>query len=445
MSDGPGRLVHKPVPSAALPRVLPLVCVLGLILRLVAVFHLKTYNDDYSTADIGAIPYNLLQGHGYTYNGVESAYFGPGYTLLWAGLMEVFGVTGGQLVLQLLQVVALSILPIIWYGISLRIIDSKAIALVSAIALALYPELVVLSATMYSDTLVLFLWVVFLALVLRWRDSPTLASGLVLGLTTGALILTKGRMLVFVLGVVLYFLVVDRPRLRAAQLHRQLLPLAACLVLMSAWVARNAVQLHSFVVSESTFGYNLWIGHNPAANGTGKYRAGGGGLVNQGDTRPGTGFPQPRSLAVELAATNGEGPTDAVYRRAAFSYIRQHPGSEVSLTARKIVDTWWRDPKSTFTRNPAYLLPWIVTLVFFVWGLLKSFHSPRVYALAYIVFVVATLLDVIFFVVPRFRIPAYPFVFQVAALGVVAAGEILTARSGRWGERLGSLALRLVR
>ncbi len=429
------------------PRLLVFVCAASFVARLAVIFYFGTYETDYSTADIGTIPYNLIDGDGYTYQGRPSAYIGPGYTLLWAGMMEVFGTTGGQLAIQLLQALALSTLPLVWYRVSERIFGSSLVSLVSSVWLAIYPELLFLSATMYLDSVALFLWVLLLAALLRWRQTGGARLGATLGLLAGILVLTKGRMLVLVVATLLLFLIVDGRRSPARALRQYLVPVVCAALLMTPWVVRNWIQLDGFVLTESYLGYNLWIGHNVNANGTGKLRVGGGGLISAdslGLKEASGHYPEPPRLVAELRTAKTDPQVDRFYRRQAFRDIEKNPSREVGLTLRKIFYSWWRDPKSVFTKHPAYLLPWSFTLIFFVIGLAKSFVRPRRYLLVYLVCAVTTLLQVVFFVVPRFRLPVYPFVFGVAALGLVQLAEMVAARSARWRATYGAATVRLL-
>jgi 4-amino-4-deoxy-L-arabinose transferase-like glycosyltransferase len=427
-----------------------LICLASFLLRLVIAFYLRNYKDDYSATDIGMIPYNLFHGHGYTYGARASAYFGPGYSFLWAGLMYVFGATAGQLAVQLLQALALSLLPIVWYFVALKLFDNKMVALLSAAWLALYPELLVLSATMYSDSIVLFLWVAFFGLLVRWQQSKSNLLGVLIGLSMAGLVLTKGRMLAFVAVALAYFFILERKD-KTARLGRYVVPLITAALLMAPWVVRNWVQLHAFIPTESSLGYNVWIGHNEHANGTGKYRVGGGGLIHlrglgtDSDTVAGADFPKPQKLASEVKSAETEPAADAAYRREALTYFAHHPRQELSLSVRKVFYGWWRDPKSIFTSNPAYILPWLVTLLLFLVGLVRSRASARTYGIVYVICLVSTLLQVAFFVVPRFRLPVYPFVFLVAALGLTYLLELLATRNERWRSAYSALSIRLLR
>ena len=53
-----------------------------------------------------------------------------------------------------------------------------------------------------------------------------------------------------------------------AKWHRPALALAAFLLLYSSWPLRNARVFHAFIPTRSTFGYDLWMGNRPGADGS---------------------------------------------------------------------------------------------------------------------------------------------------------------------------------
>jgi len=163
-----------------IPRWIWGLCLAALIVRIIALCTIGSFKADYAKSDIGRIPYSIVQGEGYSYAGRPSAFFGPGYSYLWAGSMAVFGKVTGQLLLQLLQSACLALLPFLWYRIATRTGAAALPAAFVAAAAAFYPELILLGGTLYSDGIVIVLWSVFLDQLLRTESgrwySPVMAG-----------------------------------------------------------------------------------------------------------------------------------------------------------------------------------------------------------------------------------------------------------------------------
>ncbi len=435
-----------------IPNFLIIICVFSLLIRVVIIFYLKTYANDYSHTDIGQIPYNLLNGLGYTYNGRPSAYFGPGYTYLWTAMMFVFGIFGGQLALQLLQAIGLSVLPIVWYRLSLSLFDKHIIAFVSSVWLSLYPELLLLSSTMFSESIMMFLWIFTFVMIIWWRESPTHLKGILLGLTIAILILTKGRLLLFIAVPLLYFFILDWKDRKKSALQQYMVPLICVILLMSIWIVRNMIELNKFYTTESAFGEMFWKGHNIDATGTGKYILGSSNIskikidseefpIGENAQR---NFRKSPELQLALKNAQSEAEIDHAYQQEAYLFIINNLDKELELSIKKIFYAWWRDPTNLFTYHPLYIVPWCITMIFFIIGLVKSFSQPKHYLLFYLIFFISTLLQVIFCVVPRYRLPVYPFVFGLGALGFVQTFELMITRNNNLQKKYHAFISRLI-
>jgi 4-amino-4-deoxy-L-arabinose transferase-like glycosyltransferase len=415
-------------------------CIVALLLRLAIIFWRQTYLLSYASTDIGGLAYNLAGGLGYTYQGFPSSYFGPGYTLIWAIFINAFDLDIGQLLVQIFQAAALSAAPIFIFHLARFYFDDLT-ALLSSLWFGFYPELLVLSSTMYSESLMMLLWMMALGLYAyqRRREQPSYWIAVLMGLVVGLLALTKGRMLFFALAIIgaalAHALVTQQPlrrALRSRLLWAPLLTGIAALVVLLPWIARNALVHQAFVPLESTMGFNLWLGHNPEATGTGKWRLGNSGVagaefdsIASGDA----GFPLPPALQAELDDCDSELTCDNIYRRYALDFIATQPRQVASLALHKAAYAWWFDPTSATAAHPLYRWPWIITLLFAVVGAAyRLLVMRRVDGLLWLILLLSTVLQMVFFVVPRLRYPVYPVVFMLASYGVVLLVQRLRLR-----------------
>lgn len=411
------------------------VCLSSLALRLVIVFLSANRVDSFSQVDHYELASNVANGLGYTFRGMPSSYFGPTYTYLWAFFLSVWG-TDGHLWLQVLQSLLLSVSPLLLYSFA-RLRFDRETSLLAAVWLALYPELLVLSSTMYPSSLLVFLWCANLACyaALRRLGRPTAGWVLLTGLVAALLVLTKGRMLVFsmLLTIALAFPPEQSAsgrlpfRVAVPRLLQACLVLAVTLAFMAPWTVRNYFVHGRLLPLESTSGYNLWIGNNPTASGTGKCQ------LNVSDYDPAAvpatgGFPKPPDLEAELSRCKSEIQRDDVYKKHAVRYIKSHPGRVMSLWLKKAAYAWLLDTTNPHVRHPVYWLPWSVTFVLFMAGLgLRTWRERLREWLFWIMIICFTLLQMVFFVIPRLRYPVYPVVFIFAAY---AAVRLLGRRAG---------------
>jgi hypothetical protein len=186
---------------------------------------------------------------------------------------------------------------------------------------------------------------------------------------------------------------------------------------MSPWAIRNYIVHNRLLFAESTVGYNLWIGNNPAATGTGKYSL---GISDYSPMRiqeeMSSDFPLSSELKAEITACRTELQKDDVYRKHALQYIKMNFASFLKRAIKKAGYAWYRDPTNLYTRHPAYWLPWFITLVLFVAGLIFRIVSEKRYDwLLWGILLASTLMQMVFFVIPRLRYPVYPIVFLFTA------------------------------
>jgi hypothetical protein len=403
------------------------VCAASFAVRAALVLLRGTYTEDYSSSDIGGIAYRIAAGQGFTYEGMPSSFFGPVFVYLWAFALERWGTTG-QLLIQLLQAALLSVAPLcLWAFARLRFAAFPAFC--GCVIFAFYPELLLLPTTMYADTLALFLWCANLALyAVAVRSRPGAARpAIALGICSGVLALTKGRLLLFSALLLLFLAAGDPSSLRGlfrvsrARVRSAVIALAATCVVLAPWVIRNQRVHGSFLLLESTSGLNLWMGHTEGATGTGKYRLGVGGAADPGEARSDdTAFPRSAELSTALRAATSELAKDRAFRDDAWRAVRADPAREVSLSLRKILYFWTIDPTSSVARSPGYWVPWAGLVVLLLVGLRSRAVQGRSDPLILAILVTATVLAVLYFVIPRLRYPVYPAVFLLAGQGAAA-------------------------
>jgi hypothetical protein len=215
----------------------------------------------------------IAEGHGFTYAGEHpgpTAYYPPGYPYVLGALTwlirllpgpapTIFGIAVG------LNVV-LSVLTIaVVFELGRRLV-SVPVGLAAAGALAFWPNAVIHTGLILTETLFLFLFTLMLLVALATaavarRPGPArmLTTGLLLG-ATGMV-----RPISFVVAP-LFLLLWWRDGARVA-LRRMAVVGAAALVLVLPWSVRNTVRMEAPVLISTNLGDNFCIGNNPQATG----------------------------------------------------------------------------------------------------------------------------------------------------------------------------------
>lgn len=246
--------------------ILPLLILLGALLRLIAIDLRPAGTPLYAPdePDYVEITTNLWLGDGYMLGGQPTAYRDMLFPVLAAG---IFKLTGGSIkAVQYFQLI-LSLLT----GWLLYIIGRKRVSEKWALVLCgiwmVYPLAVIYPSLFVTETLFMFL----LMLCFVWYDKlearRSVVNMLLLGVLLGLLCLSRAPGTFMVLSVLIYVVLIRyelpwRERFRTAALV-----LTACLVVVLPWMIRNYVVVDSFSLNTNG-GMNMFIGNNPEARGS---------------------------------------------------------------------------------------------------------------------------------------------------------------------------------
>ncbi|MBW8861650.1 MAG: tetratricopeptide repeat protein [Acidobacteria bacterium] len=276
-----------------------------------------------------------------------------------------------------------------------------------------------------------------------------------LGLTMGALALTRENALVFILVIVAWALVAGPrsqippnpqspiPNPLARRAKRAAAFAGGLAVLLLPVAARNAYVAGGFYITTSQAGPNFYIGNNANADGT--YQS----------LRFGRGAPEyERQDATELAE-RGLGRTltpaevSSYWIDKALDFITSEPGAWLKLTARKtallwnateVLDTESQETHAEYSwplkvlgivGHFGVLVPLALLGVVFTWPLRRRLAIVYALTLAYAASVVA------FYVFARYRYPLVPMLMIFAAAGMVDARVWLTAHATDRGNAFG--------
>ena len=206
------------------------------------------------------LAHNLVSGYGFSYAHVPSAWRTPGYPLVIAGAMEVFG-SYFAVAVRCLQVL-LSILAAYFSMQAARIFFDEAAGKFALVAGLFFPTLLYFSGELLSESLTAFCVAWFLWMFAEDRVNPrwTTAAGMGLAIGLGALFRPNAAAL-GALGVAGAWLTRRSGPLR---LQTALVPLCAAVVFVP-WIARNYRVFGSFVLTTRTGTQALADTLNPEA------------------------------------------------------------------------------------------------------------------------------------------------------------------------------------
>jgi tetratricopeptide (TPR) repeat protein len=333
---------------------------------------------------------------------------------------------------------------------------SKSTGLVAGLMLALYAPAIFFDGLIQKSVLDVFFICLALWLIAKAaEDTNGLATFALLGVTMGALALTRENALVFILIILAWILWPNQnpnpnrepgtrnPESRLpnpeSRLKGAALFFGGLVLVLAPVAARNAYVGGGFYITTSQFGPNFYIGNNPNADGT--YQS----------LRYGRGAPEyERTDATDLAEralgrslTPGEVSTYWVDK--ALDFITSQPGAWLRLMARKFALLWnateMLDTESQETHAEhslplrvlgrvghfGVLVPLALAGALLTWPMRRRLWILHAMTIAYGASVV------VFYVFARYRYPLVPLLIPFAAAAAVGVPERI--RSIRAADR----------
>lgn len=272
---------------------------------------------------------NLLAGHGYVIHeeAAPSLYRPPLYPLLLAAVFRVFGdsvlpVAALQMVFDLISVLLVFLLA--------RDLLGRPAAVVAAALYGLYPFPAYYAVRLLTESLFTMLLLAGVYAASRGIRAGTwrwlAVSGVALGLAT----LSRFSMFYGVFLVAALVPVLSGWTRRAW--GGAVVLLAAALVTIAPWTARNHVVSGRLILLGTGSGYNLWLGNRIETDGRDNDELSGAQLADLKQAITGV--------------THGEGDAftpgnDGRFAAAAIAELRAHPGPTAGLIVRKAFRFWF--------------------------------------------------------------------------------------------------------
>jgi 4-amino-4-deoxy-L-arabinose transferase-like glycosyltransferase len=417
-------------------RLLLAILAIALVARIGVIVATPDFKPIFDAADFDRHATSIAAGHGYPppQAGLPgpTAFRPPLYPVALAVVHELGGGWTAERLLGALLGVATVLLI---YLLSLRLWGRRVATLAAGIA-AVFPPLVLLSASFLSELLFLPLSLAALLAVLQHREDRRLRWAVLAGVLCGLAVLARTNGLPLVLALALGVWVA-RPRLSRAGLTATVVLILATVVTVSPWVVRNAVVFHRYVGISTGAGYALAGTYSADARARG---------AHPGEPYAPSELPSFKGLLARRDVD--EARYFDRFNERGKRYIRDHPGYVVETVAWNVLRILCIERRGDFKRffstqdlhalgtedveSPVvYLGTLYAVLLLALLGaaaqvaLLPSQRSPAFVWLAPVLLVLPALAV---YGLPRYRAPIDPFLVMLAAVGVAAATDAVRRR-----------------
>ena len=400
-----------------------------------------------------ALGTRLITGHGFSFDrgwypfteaNTPTAHWSFLYSLWVAAVYSIFG--SNPLAVRVVQAIVGGILlPLIVYYFSRTLFQSAALqprlaergfpterlALLAAGISAVYFYFVLYAATLMTETFYLITLLWSLLLTIRLAERPALKRGLWLGLSLGLTTLLRQSILPWLIFAGLWLLLVA---FRAKVLRQMAGALLAAGLVMALLIApftiRNYAVYGQFLLLNSNAGYAMYSAQHPM-QGT--------------NFQEFTGVPVP----ADMKGMN-EAQMDRELMRRGIGFVTADPGRYILLSLSRIPDyfEFWPTADTSLINNIGRVGSFGLLLPFFVFGLVLALRwagpaaqqswgifltSPL--ALLLLFMLCYSLLHILTWAIPRYRLPVDAVALPFAALALAQIVNFITAK---WKARRGA-------
>jgi len=299
------------------------IVIVALLLRVVAVAADTGYRPSNDALEYDYLARSIAAGDGYPRSGYllqggPTAIRGPGYPYL---LGAVYALSGDSLTAGRLAGAALGALSVLLLYLIAKRIWGRRTGLLAAALAAVFPPLVLLSRDLISESLFIALMLATLLCLLNFRRSGgSLRWAAAAGALCGLAALTRNTGVALVLPMVIGVWT-GRPLLRPSSLAAPAVALGVAALLVTPWIVRNEAEFGRFVPLTTSGGF--------AAAGT--YN---GDSLHDADSHGAWRDPQTIRQFTPLFTTPGidESDADIELRRAARDFAWENPGYVAETT-----------------------------------------------------------------------------------------------------------------
>jgi len=348
---------------------------------------------------------NLIEGKGFTeYGDVPTAFSPPLYPFFLAGVFKIFGQS--NFAVKVIQAILSGLTCLVILQIA-TILFNRRVGYMSAILVAIYPELIALSGYLYTETLFIFLvCTAFLFLLKAFAENGNLRLWIAGGFFLGLSILTRHLLLLF--PVFLFFTCLLFRKNRT--LWKQIIVFSAvCYLVMAPWIIRNYIVFEEFIPVATGVGGGLFMGSHIQYEGGYNYQK------------------TVKLLIDESRGAKSYADRDGILMRKALKNIFDHPWEYSKIVLKKIGSFFFqiyqniplgRQRQFDLRVTLGLAVSYYPILLFFLIGLYLSRDMWKILLPIYAVIVYSSLLYSVIIFTPRYRTPFIPFFVLIAGFAL---------------------------
>jgi 4-amino-4-deoxy-L-arabinose transferase-like glycosyltransferase len=391
------------------------IVLLAFIIRVAAVLIYADFKNDYYW-EYGEIAKNIKNGNGYSlfylensslehkYNDeaepFKSAYMPPGYVYYLLPFIHIESKEFRNAAI-LFSHILISTATIYLLFLFTRKLFNETAALLASFIAAILPEFIY-AVLSFTPTIIYHFLIISLMLVLLRYDSGK--SKIVIPAFLIALIIyfRSEFILFFILFLLLLFIL--------KQYKNLILAAAIVFVMLAPWSIRNYLTFNEFIPMSSSFGLNLYRGHNP-------YQPGAWG--------------EKRDYAT-IALTSGnrfEAELNKIYYNDAIKFIKENPAGAVKNIFIKQIYLWLYYPLDARTTNYFYIFPSLFLFIFFIIGILLSIdYSRKKYIYLFLLY--SGMVAALFFPLTRYQTMMKIIMIPFSAWGLEQIFSMIKRKKG---------------
>ncbi|RLC45637.1 MAG: hypothetical protein DRH70_07130, partial [Candidatus Coatesbacteria bacterium] len=315
-----------------------------------------------------------------------------------------------------------------------RSIFGRRPALLTLLALALYPALIYFSGVVLTETLFLFFFAALINIIIRFRERPQWWLAALAGAVWTLGFLTKSTMaLMLPVGVAAIFC----PRRGDFRPKEALIFLAAIVICLVPWVVRN-YEIFGRVVIMPTKSWNIWERNNYRFNEQFYREEKEAKAYEWLIGKPPFSVNRPETVQFpRFAPDEDEVQRNAKYVKLAKQFILANPGLYAKLCLVRFIE-FFRVLGRTHTSalvTMTRLLSYGLVLPFFIVGFVLSFRrssglSRQKWVLTTVLLLFVSL-HVLTTAEPRYRLPIEPYMIAFASYFVVRTWDRIRERTAR--------------
>ena len=343
----------------------------------------------------------ILSGKGYADEaGSPTSFRPPFYPFVLAAIYSIFGQS--YLVVRIFQAILGTLTVLLVYFIA-REVHSEKLGLVAAFFTAIYPSYVMLTKFLFTETLFTFLLALSLYLFLKMRRSMLAILAFLLGVTLGALSLTRSSAallpLVFAGALILSVPKYDFKR----AMYCSAVLMLSYIVILAPWVYRNTIVHKRFVLVSSNGGLNFYQSTSPV----------GGKIFGM--------VPSDENIEKSKKIDN-EAKRDAYLFSRGVEKIKENPAAQIKLSLIRSLFYWgFFDWEIQSGKEYNYIYGFM--LPFFVLGSFLALRKNKGLRILLAVILYFFLLVLVSQGTARYRLPTDTYLFILASYGMVSIFE----------------------